>query len=112
VVARGRGAPNDPIEQWPGLAQAVTRRDRRCAASDPAFGPAEALTLDRVLRAACVDAAISAGELDRGRLSVGHRADIVVLPAAVLAEPHGSAEALAQARPTLVLIDGRVVFER
>ena len=78
VMAFGTDAPIEPTDPWPGLAQAVTRRDPRWPAGTPAFGMDEALTLDRALRAACVDAAISAGELDRGRLIVGQRADVVV----------------------------------
>ena len=112
VLAFGTDAPVEPLDPWPGIAQAVTRRDHRWSEADPAFGPGEALTLDRALRAACVDAAVSAGELDRGRLAVGHRADVVVLPSAVLEEQGGAATALATARPNLVLMDGRVVFER
>ena len=77
-----------------------------------AFGPHEALSLARALRAACVDPAISAGEMDRGRLTVGQRADVVVLPAAVLEEPVVPGGPLATARPDMVLVDGDVVFER
>jgi cytosine/adenosine deaminase-related metal-dependent hydrolase len=56
-----------------------------------------------------VDPAISAGETDRGRLVPGHRADIVVLPAAALLEPVGPGGALWHARPRLVLMDGEAV---
>ena len=112
VLAFGTDAPVEPVDPWPGIAQAVTRRDHRWPEGDPAFGPAEALTLDRALRAACVDAALSAGEVDRGRLAVGHRADVVVLPSAIFEDQSGAASALATARPNLVLMDGRVVFER
>ncbi len=111
VVAFGTDAPIEPIDPWPGIAQAVTRLDGRWAAGTPAFGPDQALTLDRALRSACVDPAISAGETDRGRLVVGHRADIVVLSADVLTEPVEPGGPLESARPTMVLMDGRVVFE-
>jgi predicted amidohydrolase YtcJ len=112
VVAFGTDAPIEPIDPWPGIAFSVTRSDPGWPAGEQPFAPTEALTLDRALRAACVDAAISAGELDRGRLVVGHRADLVVLPAAALREPVEPGGALATARPNLVLMDGRVVFER
>ena len=112
VVAFGTDAPVEPVDPWPGIALAVTRADARWPYGTSPFAPNEALTLDRALRAACVDAAISAGELDRGRLIVGHRADIVVLPAAAIKEPVAPGGALATARPNLVLMDGRVVFER
>lgn len=112
IVAFGTDAPIEPVDPWPGIALSVTRADPRWADGTPPFAPDEALSLDRALRAACVDAAISAGELDRGRLVVGHRADLVVLPAAALREPVEPGGALATARPSLVLMDGRVVFER
>jgi predicted amidohydrolase YtcJ len=112
VMAFGTDAPIEPVDPWPGIAQAVTRQDPRWPSGTPAFGPSEALTLDRALRAACVDAALSAGELDRGRLVVGQRADVVVLAAAAISEPVEPDGPLASARPTLVLMDGRVVFER
>ena len=50
--------------------------------------------------------------LDRGRLMPGHRADVVVLDASVLDDPVEPGGALANARPTMVLMDGEVVFER
>ena len=52
--------------------------------------------------------ALSAGETDRGRLVPGHRADIVVLPAAAVEEPVETGGALWNARPHLVLLDGEV----
>ena len=58
---------------------------------------------------ACVDPAITAGEADRGRLVAGHRADVVVLPAAAVDEPVEVGGALWHARPRLVLMDGAVV---
>jgi predicted amidohydrolase YtcJ len=112
VMAFGTDAPVEPPDPWPGIAMAVTRADPRWSDGTPTFAPSEALTLDRALRAACVDGAISAGELDRGRLVVGHRADIVVLPSATLDERVAPGGALSNARPTVVLMDGRVVFER
>ena len=112
VIAFGTDAPVEPFDPWPGIAIAVARRDASWGSDTGPFGPAEAFTLERALRAACVDPAISAGEADRGRLTVGQRADVVVLPAAALDEPVEPGGALATARPDMVLVDGKVVFER
>jgi hypothetical protein len=54
---------------------------------------------------------VSARETDRGRLTVGHRADVVALPAAAIDEPVTPGGALASARPFMVLLDGEVAFE-
>ena len=70
-MAFGTDAPVEPIDPWPGLALAVTPRDPRWPEGTPPFGPAEALTLDRALRAACVDAARLGG---RGRSRAGSSA--------------------------------------
>jgi predicted amidohydrolase YtcJ len=107
IVAFGTDAPADTQDPWPGLAMALTRRDPRWAAGSAAFGPQEALTLPQALRAACVAPAIAAGEQDRGRLSAGQRADIIVVPSAILED----VDALRAARPRLVLLDGRVEYE-
>ncbi len=112
VIAFGTDAPVEPFDPWPGIAIAVARRDASWGSDAGAFGPGEAFTLARALRAACVDPAVSAGEADRGRLTVGQRADVVVLPAAVLDDPVEPGGALATARPDMVVIDGEVVFER
>ena len=112
VLAFGTDAPVEPFDPWPGIALAVRREDTRWPAGSASFAPDEALTLDRALRAACVDPALSARELDRGRLAVGQRADVVVIPAPAIDEPVEPGGALATARPSIVLLDGRVVFER
>jgi len=111
VLAFGTDAPVEPIDPWPGLSMAVTRRDGSWPVDTAPFGPQEALSLERVLRAACVGPAVTAGERDRGRLVPGQRADLVVLPIEALTEPVESGGALATARPRLVLIDGGVAFE-
>jgi hypothetical protein len=111
VMPFGTDAPVEPFDPWPGIALAVTRQDPRWPAGTSAYGPAEALSLERALRAACIDPAVSAKEPDRGRLVVGQRADLAVLPAAALQQPVEPGGPLASARPTLVVMDGRVVFE-
>jgi predicted amidohydrolase YtcJ len=111
VLAFGTDAPVESFNPWPGIALAVRREDPRWPAGTPAFAPAEALSLDRALRAACVDPAASAREPDRGRLTVGQRADLVVIPGAALRTPVEPGGTLASVRPSLVVMDGRVVFE-
>ena len=111
VLAFGTDAPVEPFDPWPGIALAVRREDPRWPAGTPPFAPAEALTVERAIRAACLDPALSTRETDRGRLTVGQRADVVVIPAAAIDDPVEPGGALATARPSIVLIDGRVVFE-
>ena len=112
VVPFGTDAPVEPPDPWPGIACAVTRAAPSWRAGTPPLGPRHAVSLWRAIRAACVDPAISAGEADRGRLAPGCRADVVVLPAAVVREPVEVGGALWHARPRLVLVDGEVVAER
>ena len=109
VLAAGTDAPVEPADPWPGVACAVTRAAPDWAPGTPAFGPQNALDLWASLRAWCVGPAVAAGERDRGRLVPGQRADVVVLPAAALAEPVEVGGALWHARPRLVLMDGVVV---
>lgn len=111
VMAFGTDAPVEPIDPWPGLALAVVREDARWPAGTPAYAPEEALTLERALRANCVDPAISARETDRGRLTVGQRADVVIIDAASIDEPVTPGGPLSTTRPQMVLVDGEVVFE-
>jgi predicted amidohydrolase YtcJ len=111
VLAFGTDAPVEPFDPWPGIALAVRREDARWAAGSAPFAPAEALTVERALRAACVDPPRSARETDRGRLTVGQRADVVVIPASSLVEPVEPGGALATTRPSMVIVDGRVAFE-
>jgi len=108
VVAFGTDAPVEPFDPWPGIALAVRREDPRWPSGTAPFAPAEALSIDRALRAACIGAPQSANEVDRGRLTVGQRADLVVIPAVSIAEPGA---ALAGTRPTMVVVDGRVAYE-
>ena len=111
VMPFGTDAPVEAIDPWPGLALAVRREDPRWEPGTPPFGPGEAISLDRALRANAIDAAVAAGESDRGRLVPGQRADIVVIPAAALDDPVEPGGALSTARPSLVFLDGEVVFE-
>lgn len=110
LIPFGTDAPVEPIDPWPGLAMAATRHDASWPAGTPPFGPGEALALDRILRAACVDGPLSARETDRGRLIPGQRGDVVVIAAAAVADPV-DAIALGTVRPRLVMVDGEVAFE-
>ena len=112
VMPFGTDAPVESYDPWPGLALAVRRDDPRWPSGTPTFAPEQSLTLDRALRANCVDAAISARETDRGRLLVGQRADVVVIPAASIDDPVTPGGPLSTTRPVMVLMDGKVVFER
>ncbi len=109
LVPFGTDAPVEPIDPWPGLACAVTRQGGHGA--DRPLGAAEGMSLDRALRAQCIDAPLTAGEPDRGRLVPGHRADLVVIPAAALTEPVVPGGPLESVRSRLVMVDGEVVFE-
>lgn len=112
LVCFGTDAPIEPVDPWPGLACAVTRAAPSWPPGTPPFGPAHAMPLWRAIRAATCNPALSAGEADRGRLVPGQRADVVVVPLEALAEPVDVGGALWSARPTRVLLDGEVVFER
>jgi predicted amidohydrolase YtcJ len=111
VMAFGTDAPVESFDPWPGIALAVRREDPGWPAGTPPYAPEQALTLDRALRAACVDPAVSARETDRGRLTVGQRADLVVIGAEAVDEPVTPGGPLSTTRPDLVVIDGEVVFE-
>jgi predicted amidohydrolase YtcJ len=108
VMPFGTDAPVEPEDPWPGIACAVTRSAASWEPGTAPFGPGNAVTLWRAIRAACVDPAVSAGETDRGRLVAGHRADLVVLAAGAVEAPVEVDGALWHARPRLVLLDGEV----
>jgi len=111
VLAFGTDAPVEPIDPWPGIAMAVLRRDPSWGPDATPFGAHEALSLETALRAASLGPALAAREADRGRLTVGSRADLIVLPAAPR-EPAYPRAGFAAVRPRLVLLDGEPVVER
>ncbi len=111
TLAFGTDAPVEPIDPWPGIALAINRRWPDWTADAPDFAPDQALGLDAALRGACLGPAQAEGARDRGRLTVGQRADLIVIPAAAIAEPIEYDGHLATTRPRLVLIDGQVAFE-
>ncbi len=111
VLAFGTDAPVEPVDPWPGIALAVLRRDPSWGPDAAPYGPHEALDLEASLRAATLGPALAARDADRGRLTVGARADLIVLPAAPR-EPTERSAAFAEVRPRLVLLDGEAVVER
>jgi predicted amidohydrolase YtcJ len=111
VLAFGTDSPVEPFDPWPGIALAVAREDARWPEGTPPYAPHEALTVEDAIRAACVGPPTSTREADRGRLTVGQRADVVVIPAACVDEPVEAGGPLSTARPSIVVQDGRVVFE-
>ncbi len=111
LIPFGTDAPVEPWDPWPGLEIAVTRRSADWGAAATAYGAAEGLELSRALRALCLDAPLSAGEHDRGRLTVGHRADVVVIDAAAIDQPVEPGGPLGQVHPSRVLLDGAIAFE-
>lgn len=111
TLAFGTDAPVEPVDPWPGIALAVLRRDPSWGADAEPFGPHEALDLDAALRAASLGPAETTRELDRGRLTPGSRADLIVLPAAPR-EPDAPGSSFATVRPRVVVMDGEVVLER
>jgi len=110
LLAIGADAPYEGVDPWPGLALAVTRSDPSWPVGD-VFGAHEALTLDQAFRAACLHPPQSAGEVDRGRLTPGSWADLMVVPAAAVDEPTRPGGALSTVRPRLVLDEGAVAYE-
>jgi predicted amidohydrolase YtcJ len=108
LIPFGTDAPVEPVDPWPGLAVAVSRRDPLRPDARPT-APEQALDLARAVRAACLDPALVAQQHDLGRLLPGCRADLIVVPAAGLREPVDPLE-LARTRPLATLIEGEVVF--
>jgi predicted amidohydrolase YtcJ len=90
-----------------GLYCAVTRKTRE---GTPAGGwlPQLAVSVDSALRHYTIDAAWAGfGEKERGSITVGKRADIVVLSRNILAGPP---EDILQARVLLTLLEGKAVW--
>ena len=111
LLGFGTDAPVESIDPWPGLAMAVTRTSPEWRGKTEPFGGHNGVSLAQALRAACAAPAAMAAETDRGRLGAGHRADVVVIPAAALTEPVAFDGPLGTVRPRLVFVDGEVAFE-
>ena len=108
LIPLGTDAPVEPADPWPGISVAVARRDP-FKVDDQLTGAHHAISLERAIRAACLDPAFVAGEAHVGRLLAGYRADLLVVPADGFREPFDAA-AFAQTRPLVTMIDGEVVY--
>lgn len=108
LIPFGTDAPVEPPDPWPGIAVAVCRRDPFDAEAAP-VGADHAITLDRAIRAACLDPALVAGRRDLGRLVPGSIADLIVVPDVVANEEADPAE-LAAVRPLATMIDGELIY--
>jgi predicted amidohydrolase YtcJ len=107
LIPFGTDAPVEPADPWPGIAVAMCRRDPFDAESAP-VGADHAITLERSIRAACLDPALAAGRQDLGRLVPGALADLIIVPEIVANEQADPAE-LAAVRPVATFIDGEIV---
>ena len=112
LLPLGTDAPVESPRPWPGIAAAVGRDSATWAADTEPFVPEQGISLWRAIRAACLDPALSLGVRDEGHLGVGARADLLVVPAAVLDEPVRRGGALERARPLATLLDGEVVHRQ
>ena len=110
LIPFGTDAPVEPADPWPGIATAVARRDPFDEEAAP-LGIDHAISVERAIRAACLDPALVAGRDDLGRLLPGCVADLIVVPALV-AEDESDPAALASVRPLATLIDGELVPRR
>ncbi len=108
LIPFGTDAPVEPPDPWPGIAVAVARRDPLDPEAAP-VGVDHAISLERAIRAACLDPALVAGKRDLGRLLPGYVADLVVVPSEAFLQPF-DARAVAQIRPVATFIDGEEVF--
>ena len=111
LLAFGSDAPVEPVDPWPGVEVAVTRRAPE-RPTEVLLSEVEGLDLEAAIRAATTGGPRSAGATERGRLGLGARADAIVVPAAALEEPVEPGGPLGTVRPRLVLVDGAAVFER
>ena len=108
LIPFGTDAPVEPPDPWPGIAVAVARRDPFDADEMPT-GADQAISIERAIRAACLDPALVAGRADQGRLLAGAVADLVVVPANVVDQDTDPAE-LASTRPLATMLDGQLIF--
>ncbi|HJW08635.1 MAG TPA: amidohydrolase [Holophagaceae bacterium] len=105
TLAFGSDAPNDLPSPWEGLSAAETRQD---AQGDPPGGwlPAQKLSREEALRAYTLGNARALGRTDLGALKPGASADLLWVPAPILALKPGELRSL---RPGRIWISGREV---
>lgn len=108
ILAFGSDAPVDSWNPWHGIHAAVTRQ--RPQSDKPAWYPEQQLSLEEALWGYTVGAAITSGELAiKGSLSVGKRADLVVLDRDLLETADHDLHAV---QTDMTMLDGEVVWER
>lgn len=107
LIPFGTDAPVEPPDPWPGIAVAMARRDP-FAADEALVGIDHAISVERAVRAACLDPALVAGGRDLGRLLPGYAADLIIVSDVIARDEPDPAE-LASVRPRATLIDGKVV---
>lgn len=107
VLAFGSDAPIEPINPWPNLQVAITRRDLD---GQPPAGwyPHERLAFADALDGFTHGAAIAAGLPHEGRLTLGAFADFIVLEQNPFTIPPN---ALAKVRPVRTFVGGEDVLE-
>jgi predicted amidohydrolase YtcJ len=104
IVINGTDAPVEDVDPLGSFYAAVTRR----MASGEPFFPEHAMTRQQALRSYTLDAAYAAfEEQDKGSLTVGKLADIVVLSRDILSVPE---EQIRSARVAYTIVGGKVVF--
>jgi hypothetical protein len=108
LIPFGTDAPVEPPDPWPGIAVAVARRDPFDLSALPTRVD-QAISVERAIRAACLDPGLVAGRADLGRLLAGYVADLIVVPD-VVARDNPDIEELASIRPLVTMIDGEVVL--
>lgn len=109
TLAFGSDAPVEPLDPWPGVQAAVTRR--RIDGTPPGgWYPEQRLSLTETLTAFTYGSALAAGAADeQGMLKPGMLADVAVLNQ----DPFKIApEALHTVRADMTLLEGEVVWER
>ncbi len=105
VLAFGSDVPVEPLNPWPALAVAISRRDLE-GAPEGGWHPDETLTLAEALEGFTVGTARAAGRKRAGRLVVGAPADFLVLDR----DPFElRPEELARVRPRATIVGGEVV---
>lgn len=108
VLAFGSDAPVEPINPWPGVQVAVTRRDLE---GQPPEGwyPEQRLSVEQALRGFTQGVATAAGEPREGVIAAGTRADFVALrDDPLLADP----SELAAVSPLATYVGGVVAWSR
>ena len=111
TLAFGQDAPLEPVDPWPGIGLAVTRRDPSWGSDAEPFGAHEAISMEAALRASTVGPYATTRDPHGGRLVAGSPADLAVFPGSLLDGPSAD-QPFVGIKPRLVLLGGEVAFER